>query len=91
MTLSLIHILAIEPEIVLLDEPFSSLDAGLRATVRADVQRVLRHAGTTALLVTHNQDEALSMACLLYTSSKVSERTSGPEPTIPALSTPSSW
>jgi iron(III) transport system ATP-binding protein len=47
---------------VLLDEPFSSLDAGLRASVRADVQRVLREAGTTALLVTHDQDEALSMA-----------------------------
>jgi len=59
---ALARALAIEPEIVLLDEPFSSLDAGLRATVRADVQRVLRHAGTTALLVTHDQDEALSMA-----------------------------
>jgi iron(III) transport system ATP-binding protein len=59
---ALARALAIEPEVVLLDEPFSSLDAGLRATVRADVQRVLRHAGTTALLVTHDQDEALSMA-----------------------------
>ncbi|HXQ60553.1 MAG TPA: TOBE domain-containing protein, partial [Acidimicrobiales bacterium] len=38
------------------------LDAGLRASVRADVQRVLRDAGTTAVLVTHDQDEALSMA-----------------------------
>ena len=59
---ALARALAIEPEVVLLDEPFSSLDAGLRASVRADVQRVLRHAGTTALLVTHDQDEALSMA-----------------------------
>ena len=59
---ALARALAIEPAVVLLDEPFSSLDAGLRAAVRADVQRILRHSGTTALLVTHDQDEALSMA-----------------------------
>jgi iron(III) transport system ATP-binding protein len=62
---ALARALAIEPEVVLLDEPFSSLDAGLRASVRADVHRVLRQAGTTALLVTHDQDEALSMADLV--------------------------
>jgi iron(III) transport system ATP-binding protein len=62
---ALARALAIEPEVVLLDEPFSSLDAGLRATLRADVQRVLRDAGTTAVLVTHDQDEALSMADLV--------------------------
>src|SRR5271166_5891539 len=62
---ALARALAIEPEVVLLDEPFSSLDAGLRASVRADVHRVLRDAGTTALLVTHDQDEALSMADLV--------------------------
>ncbi|HEX4245439.1 MAG TPA: ABC transporter ATP-binding protein [Acidimicrobiales bacterium] len=59
---ALARALAIRPGIVLLDEPFSSLDAGLRSSVRADVQRVLRERGTTALLVTHDQDEALSMA-----------------------------
>ena len=47
---------------MLLDEPFSSLDASLRASVRAEVHDVLRRAGTTTLLVTHDQDEALSMA-----------------------------
>ncbi|HEY6624761.1 MAG TPA: ABC transporter ATP-binding protein [Acidimicrobiales bacterium] len=59
---ALARALAIQPGIVLLDEPFSSLDAGLRSSVRADVQRVLREQGTTALLVTHDQDEALSLA-----------------------------
>jgi len=59
---ALARALAIKPSIVLLDEPFSSLDAALRANVRTDVARVLRTAGATALLVTHDQDEALSMA-----------------------------
>jgi iron(III) transport system ATP-binding protein len=54
--------LAIDPALVLLDEPFSSLDARLRAAVRHDVREVLRNAGTTAILVTHDQDEALSLA-----------------------------
>jgi iron(III) transport system ATP-binding protein len=59
---ALARALAIRPRIVLLDEPFASLDAGLRASVRADVRRLLREAGATALLVTHDQEEALSMA-----------------------------
>lgn len=59
---ALARALAVDPVLVLLDEPFSSLDAGLRASVRAEVRTVLRAAGATALLVTHDQDEALSWA-----------------------------
>jgi iron(III) transport system ATP-binding protein len=59
---ALARALAIRPDIVLLDEPFASLDAHLRASVRADVQQLLKAAGTTAVLVTHDQDEALSTA-----------------------------
>jgi iron(III) transport system ATP-binding protein len=59
---ALARALAIGPEVVLLDEPFSSLDAAMRSSVRADVLAVLRQAGTTSILVTHDQDEALSMA-----------------------------
>ncbi len=54
--------LAVTPCVVLLDEPFASLDAHLRASVRSDVHRVLEEAGTTTVLVTHDQDEALSTA-----------------------------
>jgi iron(III) transport system ATP-binding protein len=60
--IALARALAIEPAVVLLDEPFASLDAHLRASVRADVQQIFRRAGTTAVLVTHDQDEALSVA-----------------------------
>lgn len=59
---ALARALAPEPEVVLLDEPFSSLDAGLRASTRAEVRDILRATGTTALLVTHDQEEALGFA-----------------------------
>jgi iron(III) transport system ATP-binding protein len=59
---ALARALAISPRVVLLDEPFASLDAALRSSVRSDVRRVLRDSGATAILVTHDQDEALSSA-----------------------------
>ena len=58
---ALARALAPGPEIVLLDEPFSNLDTGLRAQVRAEVRDILRAAATTAILVTHDQEEALSL------------------------------
>ena len=54
--------LAIEPDILLLDEPFSSLDAALRRTLRNDVRQIQEQTGITAILVTHDQDEALALA-----------------------------
>ena len=57
--------LAPRPSVVLLDEPFSALDAGLRAAIRDDVLGLLRAHDTTAILVTHDQDEALSAADLV--------------------------
>ncbi len=59
---ALARALAVGPEVVLLDEPFASLDAHMRASVREEVQRILQASATTTLLVTHDQDEALSLA-----------------------------
>ena len=54
--------LAPAPSVVLLDEPFSALDSALRLSVRTEVRAALRLAGATAVLVTHDQQEALSIA-----------------------------
>jgi len=52
--------LAPAPAVVLLDEPFSNLDRNLRTQIRADTLAVLRETGTAAVLVTHDQQEALA-------------------------------
>ncbi|TCR64219.1 ABC transporter ATP-binding protein [Bosea sp. BK604] len=59
---ALARALARRPALMLLDEPFSALDAGLREAVRKSVARVLQQAGITTILVTHDQAEALSFA-----------------------------
>lgn len=59
---ALARALAPRPAVVLLDEPFSSLDTSLRESVRGDVLELLRTAGASAVLVTHDQEEALSVA-----------------------------
>ncbi len=62
---ALARALAPGPDLVLLDEPFSSLDAALRGRLRAEVRDLLKAVGATAILVTHDQDEALSTADLV--------------------------
>jgi iron(III) transport system ATP-binding protein len=59
---ALARALAQQPRLMLLDEPFSALDTGLRSAMRKMVARLLSDAGITTILVTHDQSEALSFA-----------------------------
>jgi putative spermidine/putrescine transport system ATP-binding protein len=54
--------LAVQPKLLLLDEPFSALDRKLRETMQIELKRLLRELSTTAIFVTHDQDEALMMS-----------------------------
>jgi energy-coupling factor transporter ATP-binding protein EcfA2 len=59
---ALARALAVKPNILLLDEPFAALDKNLRLDMQIEIKRIQRLAGTTTVLVTHDQEEALSMA-----------------------------
>lgn len=54
--------LAVEPKLLLLDEPFSALDKNLRLDMQIEIRRLLNKQGVTAILVTHDQEEAMSMS-----------------------------
>ena len=59
---ALARALAVDPKILLLDEPFGALDKNLRLDMQIEVKRLQRDYGITTVLVTHDQEEAMSMA-----------------------------
>lgn len=59
---ALARALAPRPEVLLMDEPFSNLDAQLRARVRSEIKTILKENGTSAIFVTHDQEEAFALA-----------------------------
>lgn len=59
---SLARALAIRPQVLLLDEPLSALDAKIRISLRAEIRAIQRKLGITAIFVTHDQEEALSIS-----------------------------
>ena len=59
---ALARALATQPRLLLLDEPFSNLDVALRESLAAEVRAILKASGTTAVFVTHDQNEAFAMA-----------------------------
>ena len=59
--LALVRALAPQPQLLLLDEPFSNLDVDVRLRLRAELPRVLKQCGVTALMVTHDPEEALAI------------------------------
>lgn len=67
---ALIRTLALEPEILLLDEPFSALDYQTRLTVSADIARIIRAEKKTVVLITHDLSEAVSLADRVLVLSK---------------------
>jgi nitrate/nitrite transport system ATP-binding protein len=68
--------LAMEPKVLLLDEPFGALDALTRATLQDELMRILQEKGSTALMVTHDVDEAVLLA------DRIVMMTNGPAATI---------
>ncbi len=67
---ALIRTLALDPDILLLDEPFSALDYQTRLMVSSDIGKIIRNASKTAILVTHNLSEAISLADRIFVFSK---------------------
>ena len=60
--MALARALAVDPKILLLDEPFGALDATVRKNLRSELRRIHDASGVTTLFVTHDQDEALELA-----------------------------
>lgn len=78
--IALARAIVIEPDVLLLDEPLSALDANLREDMRVELKRIQRELGITTIFVTHDQGEALAMSDqIVVMSSGVMEQVGSPE------------
>ena len=75
---ALARALVVKPDVLLLDEPLSNLDAKLRLEMRTEIRRICKKSGITTVYVTHDQDEALSMADRIAVLKSGSVRQLGP-------------
>ena len=83
--------LAIQPSVLLLDEPLSALDAKVRVQLREEVRRIQLELGITTLYVTHDQEEALSISDRVAVMSRAASSSSGPRPRSTAAHGRPSW
>ena len=60
--IALARAIVFEPEVLLMDEPLSALDANMREDMRGEIKKIQRQTGITAIFVTHDQEEALAMS-----------------------------
>ena len=67
---ALARALALSPQLLLLDEPLSALDAKVRLHLRAEIKRLVKEVGITAIMVTHDQEEALSVSDMVVVMNK---------------------
>jgi putative spermidine/putrescine transport system ATP-binding protein len=79
---ALARALAIEPEVLLLDEPLSALDAKIRVALRKEIRAIQRQLGITTVYVTHDQEEALSLSDRVVVMSEGRVEQIGPPPEI---------
>ena len=79
---ALARALAIEPEVLLLDEPLSALDAKIRVALRKEIRSIQRQLGITTVYVTHDQEEALSLSDRVVVMSEGRIEQIGPPPEI---------
>ena len=79
---ALARALAIEPEVLLLDEPLSALDAKIRVTLRKEIRAIQRQLGITTVYVTHDQEEAMSLSDRVVVMSDGRIEQIGPPPEI---------
>ena len=63
--IALARAIVFEPDVLLLDEPLSALDANMREEMRVEIKKIQRETGITAIFVTHDQEEALAMSDLI--------------------------